>query len=623
MNEQLLADDQTFARIFEVTPVALCLAKLPEGRITQVNEAWTELVGYTREETLGKSASDLGLYQDPRQRGRLHRAFASGEKVRAAEVGIRTKSGESRVVSASADQIEIGGAVHILVTIEEISNRKAAEEALRRSEAELLAYAEAMPQIAFIADANGDIIYNNRRHLEYFGVVPGATEGWRWTEVPIHHPDDLQRTVETWTRSLRSGTPYEIEYRLRRFDGVYRWHLGRATPVRDEHGIIVRWFGTNTDIDDQKRITEELDRTLKAVEFEKARFEAVMKQMPAAVIIGEAPSGRLLFSNDKMIEVWGHEMLPKSEIDKFGMWIGFHRDGRRYRRHEWPLVRSIVTGEVVRNEDVDIIRGDGRPAVLRLNSSPILDRDGRITAGVVICQDVTELVESIRSRDDFLSICSHELKTPLTSLQLSTQLMKHWLDAGDPRALAPERVDRLVTQTVHQVGRIARLVDDMLDVSRISAGKLAMELQKIKFSDVVRDVIDRLRPTVTESGALLQVELGSDDWCMADPFRLEQVVVNLLTNAARYGNGRPIAVRVIVRDGVVLLTVADKGIGIAKPDRKRIFERFERVAAPGSRTGLGLGLFISRQIVESLGGRIWVESQAGEGSTFFVELPAT
>lgn len=136
----------------------------------------------------------------------------------------------------------------------DITARKEIEEALRKREQELLAYVEGMPQMAFMADPEGNIIYYNSQHYRYFGVKPGETESWAWKNTDIHHKDDLERTIQTWQSALRSGHLYEIEYRLRRYDGEYRWHLARAYPIKDKEGKIIRWVGTNTDIHDQKRL---------------------------------------------------------------------------------------------------------------------------------------------------------------------------------------------------------------------------------------------------------------------------------------------------------------------------------------------------------------------------------
>jgi PAS domain S-box-containing protein len=486
---------------------------------------------------------------------------------------------------------------------------------------ELRIFAEAMPQMAFIADPQGNITYYNQRHYDYFGLNKGESEDWKWLESNMHHPDDLPGTVAKWAQSIQSGEPYEVEYRLRRHDGSFRWHLARALPVKNSEGSIIRWVGTNTDIDHQKKVTQQLDQLLREVEFQRNRFEAVVKQMPAAVIIGEAPTGKLIYANDKMAEVWGHELIPSQNISDYIKWVGFHTDGRPYRPEEWPLARSISKGEVINNEDVEIRRQDGTRAILRLSSTPIYDHLGEIAAGVVICQDVTELKEAIRGRDEFLSICSHELKTPLTSLKLISQGVQRNIRKGDPLALSPERMTRLLKQTECQVNRLTRLIEDMLDISRINSGKISLEMQPVDLAHFLRDMAERLSPLFEEAGASLIIDADESISSWGDPHRLEQVMTNLLSNAAKYGQGKPVTMKLKREDNYAIVSIKDQGMGIAAENHERIFNRYERLVSANEISGLGLGLFITKQILELHQGKIWLESQLGQGSTFFVALP--
>ncbi len=486
---------------------------------------------------------------------------------------------------------------------------------------ELRIFAEAMPQMAFVADSQGNTTYFNQRHYDYFGLEKDDNRDWKHQATNMLHPDDLAPTIDRWTQAVRSGQPYEMEYRLRRYDGSFRWHLARALPVKTTDGIVVRWVGTNTDIDEQKKVAQQLDELLREVEFEKNRFEAVMKNMPAAVIIGEAPSGKLVFSNNKLAQVWGHELIPSEKITDYGDWVGFHPDGRRYLGHEWPLARSIAHGEVINDEHVDIMRPNGTPAVLSLSSTPIYNHKGEIVAGVVICQDVTELKKAIRSRDEFLSICSHELKTPLTSLKLASQLASRNIQRGDLDALSPQRIIPLLRQYDEQVNRLTRLVEDMVDISRISSGRLSLERKKFDFSQLAKEVGERMTALFEDRGSKLDIEITGPAICYGDPFRIEQVITNLLTNAAKYGEGKPVIMKATQENGTALISIKDQGKGIAPENYERIFNRYERLVSASEVSGLGLGLFITKQIIELHHGRIWPESLPGQETTFYVSIP--
>ncbi len=229
---------------------------------------------------------------------------------------------------------------------------------------------------------------------------------------------------------------------------------------------------------------------------------------------------------------------------------------------------------------------------------------------------------AITIRDEFLSIASHELKTPLTSIQLQTQVMKRRLAQGDSSALSPTALVRLIEQTDRQTARLVRVVDDILDVSRINSGRFTLYLERHDLSALVRETVERCDLMVSQAGSKVTVEAPVPVMCQVDKFRMEQVVSNLLTNAARYGEGKPIEVTVRPGpEGSAEVAVRDRGPGIAREAQTRIFERFERATAMSGSTGLGLGLYIAREIAQGHGGTIRVDSEPGRGATFSVRIP--
>ncbi|MDI3291012.1 AAA family ATPase [Polyangium sp. 15x6] len=233
-----------------------------------------------------------------------------------------------------------------------------------------------------------------------------------------------------------------------------------------------------------------------------------------------------------------------------------------------------------------------------------------------------EAQEALRIRDEFLNIASHELNTPLTPLRLQVQLLRRRL--GDPTLAANPRLQglpRLLDIADHSVERLEKLVGELLDVVRIGAGKLSLALEDVDLTTLAREAADGLQHEVTAAGSTVDLVIGEPVVGRWDRFRIEQVFVNLLTNALKYGMGKPITVGVRRVGPRAELWVEDQGIGIAKDDQARIFERFERAVSSRSFGGLGLGLHIARQIVEAHGGTIRVHSEPGHGATFTVELP--
>ncbi|WP_437855138.1 AAA family ATPase [Sorangium sp. So ce363] len=232
-----------------------------------------------------------------------------------------------------------------------------------------------------------------------------------------------------------------------------------------------------------------------------------------------------------------------------------------------------------------------------------------------------EAQEAIARRDEFLVVASHELKTPLTSLQLQAQRAERLLRRYQHAELASERIHAALQVLNRQIARLVHLVDELLDVTRLNAGRLTLARAPVDLAALAREVVERMSQQLADARCSVQLELGEPVIGRWDPSRMEQVLINLLSNAMKYGAGRAILVGVRRQADRALLVVRDQGIGIAEADQSRIFERFERAVSVRNFGGLGLGLFIARSIVASHGGSIRVESKPGAGATFVVELP--
>ncbi|QRF60549.1 hybrid sensor histidine kinase/response regulator [Variovorax sp. UC122_21] len=237
-----------------------------------------------------------------------------------------------------------------------------------------------------------------------------------------------------------------------------------------------------------------------------------------------------------------------------------------------------------------------------------------------------ELERAVRMRDDFMSMVSHELRTPLNTLYLEAQLRQLHVSKGNLAAFTADRLPAMIERDQRQIRNMVRLIDDMLDVTRMRKDALSIQPKPTDLAQLARAVVENLRQQAEAAGSEISLQAPAELPGVWDEFRIEQVLTNLLTNALRYGGGQPVAM-VVERigtgaDGVARISVRDRGIGIALEDQARIFEQFERTEHSRKHAaGLGLGLYITRQIVSLHGGRIGVASEPGEGSTFSVELP--
>jgi signal transduction histidine kinase/integral membrane sensor domain MASE1 len=234
----------------------------------------------------------------------------------------------------------------------------------------------------------------------------------------------------------------------------------------------------------------------------------------------------------------------------------------------------------------------------------------------------SNLLHALSVRDEFLAIASHELKTPLTALKLSGQFFKRGVLKNDQEVLSLKKIGSFIDKNCFQIDRLTRLVDDMLDISRMRTGKFSLKKEYCCLSQILKDVLQKTRDHFEQSGSgQPQVDKLEDAYGVWDSLRIEQVLTNILTNAIRYGQGRSIHVSLTSLDDRVIFSVRDHGLGIPESEQEKIFERFERGIHTREISGLGLGLFITKQIVAAHHGKVWVQSKLGEGATFHVEIP--
>lgn len=389
-------------------------------------------------------------------------------------------------------------------------------------------------------------------------------------------------------------------------------------PIRDANGQVYGIVHQGADV------TEKV-LSRRAIENERENFRNLFRQTPEMVCILRGPEHVFEFVNEAHVRALGFDATGKSvreaqpeSVEVHGILDEVYRTGITAELHEIMVTvtnrrRFFNLTYAARRNDFGAIDG------IMILGIEVTDQ---VLARENLQRSEEKLKAAVQARDEFLSIASHELRTPLAALKLQHQSFARVSRTGGEGALGPARVERLVEQTGRQVTRLTRLVEDMLDVARIQSGNLAIARQPVELADIVREVVGRMEPVMKAEGTPLIVEGVDPSRGSLDAFRIEQVLTNLLTNAMRYGEQKPVHLKVTCTDGQALLSIRDQGRGIDKASLERIFNRFERFISANEVSGLGLGLFISRQIVQAHGGRIWVESPGlDQGSTFFVQLP--
>lgn len=473
--------------------------------------------------------------------------------------------------------------------------------------------ADAVPHIIFTARADGVVDYFNQRWFQHTGLSL-ADAGGSWAAAV--HPEDLPAALAAWGRALTGSTPDEFECRLHgAAERAYRWFLCRIVPERGTNGEVEGWLGTFTDIEEQRRERAVL-----------AEFKGTLDAVQDVVLIFDPGEWRILHASQGASDILGR---PREEL------LGT-RPSDIMPAFDEAHVRALldaVAGESpgVAREVTRYRRGDGSEVPLELSLQRIKIDGGRVIA---IGRDISDrlraeeerqqlyerAVEAVRVRDDFLSIASHELRTPLTALRLHIESTVRGVRRAGGAGPGESGVAKL-DLALRQVDRLTRLVDDLLDVSRMTEGRLTIERAEVDLAALVRDVVSRFEIEATRAGCRVTLLVDGQVRGRWDPLRLEQIVVNLLSNALKFGHGKPIEIRVGCDERSALLEVCDHGIGISAEARERIFKRFERAVADRSYRGLGLGLYIVERIVAAHGGTIAVASEPGQGARFTVTLP--
>jgi signal transduction histidine kinase/CHASE1-domain containing sensor protein len=358
-------------------------------------------------------------------------------------------------------------------------------------------------------------------------------------------------------------------------------------------------------------------------EAQRAWLQDLFMQAPALILISGGPRHFIEFANTMCRQIMDHrelegrylpEAVPDLAPGILATFSEVYHTGQPHSGTEVALPIAYTHGFV-------------EERYWNIVWQPRRSPEGTVDGVLVFAFEVTaqvrarkEMEQTVRLRDEFLSVASHELKTPLTPLSLKLQALAREAQA-QPESPFVLRVRGHAEVGLKQMRRLSDLVGDLLDVSRITSGQMRLHWEPVDFAAVTREVVARLEPEATKAESPLRVQAPQALAGSSDRMRLEQVVENLLTNAVKYGAGKPIHVRLEEQSGRVVLVVQDQGIGIAPEHQARIFGRFERAVSERNYGGLGLGLYITRTIVEALGGSIRVHSQPGQGALFTVELP--
>jgi PAS domain S-box-containing protein len=615
-NAAIQRRERRVREVLEAAPSAMLLFDRA-GRISLANGEAERLFGYTRDELRRLEVEQLlperfrGGHRGSREaflRAPTSRPMGAGRELYA-----RRSDGTEVPVEIGLRSFASDEGVQVLATIVDVSARRALDAERAENEARFRSLAQAMPALVFVADASGGNTFTNDRFQQYTGMAADQLLGEGW--LASLHPEDRARAARDRQAGLVAQAEYEGKYRIRRHDGAYRWHLVKSSPRPAELAGARGWYGTVMDIDDMVQA----ERTL-------ARQAALIDQSSDAIFVREFDGPITFWSRgaerlygwtaEEMVGRVPHELLGdpggerrraiRSDLLASGEWSG----ELQHRRKDGTRLTVLSRWSMTRGPD-------GQPReVLETNT----DVTSVSAARATMLAATEQLREADRRKDEFLAVLSHELRNPLSPIRAGLEVLD---GTADPQLQQETR--RMMRR---QLAQLVRLVDDLLDVSRISTGKLRLTRERFELGQALQHAIESVRPQMAQRGQAFEADLlGQEAYLVGDSVRVTQVFANLLNNASKYTPpGGRIRVRVeLPVPGRVRVCVTDTGVGLAPEQLERVFGLFTQVERSGRpKEGLGIGLSLARQLVELHGGTLCAESEGeGRGASFVVELPVT
>lgn len=612
---EILKREQLFRSAFDEGSVPMSLTS-KEGVFLKVNRAFCELTGYSVEELMNLTFREITHPDDLEMSIRGKTELKNGDRISGHEKRYIRKDGKSVWVSISIAPVkdENGKWDFFVNHVQDINKRKLAELRLKESKDRFRQLANSIPQLSWMAHADGNIFWFNQRWYDYTGLAKAEAIRTGWQAIwPVEERDSV---LSEWNNYILKGEPFEMVNTLKGKDGKYSKFLTRSIPLKAKNGKVEQWFGTHTDISDLIKAENELKQSREKlnIALENGQIGTWEWDLETNEVILDNRAEKMFGCNPDSFEGTLDSMLNC-----------IHEEDIQH-------VRTAINKAIEGNKAFETIfrtkQIEGGYSFISAKALINRNNEGDATSMTGVCFDVTEMKRGaeqvlirlnedlLRSNTDlqqFAYVASHDLQEPLRMVSSFTQLLQlKYRDKLD------EDGNEYIRYAVEGSKRMYDLLNGLLAYSRIQTkGK---EFTGVDMKSVITKVRENLSLIIEESGAIVQcTELPV---IVADESQMIQLVQNLVENSIKFSKRNPeVYISYLSRDGMDVFSVLDKGIGIEPQYFDRIFRIFQRLHRSDQYEGTGIGLAICRRIAERHGGSIWVESVPGEGSTFFFSVP--
>ncbi len=602
----LIESEDNFRRLVEQAPLAICVVKEPDNTITIINDRMLKLLGKEINELISKPFFDC--LPEAKHKGLekiLTQVYATGENYFSNEMPLNViYKGLSSILYINlvceALKDREGKMEGVMIVATDVTEQVNAKIKILDAEERARLAADAVDLGTFDLNLLTSELIASARVSNIFGFKENVSRKEMLAQV---HPDDKQVQIDAHKKAVEEGFLF-YELRIIWKDNTVHWIRAEGKTYYDELHKPIRLLGTILDITNQREAEEDLLKTNQrlAIALEVGQLGSYELNIETG-FVNASEQFRKNFGIEKAMPLTQDVILNKI------------MPGQRERVME--AVESAIKNNTVYNEEYQIKWPDNTLHWIKSSAKARYNKNLKPLMFIGVTADITEHKQLQQQKDDFIGIASHELKTPVTTIKAYSQLLEEILVAKGLK-----REAAMVTKMGTQINRLTNLIGDLLDVTKINSGKLQLNNTRFDFNDLVNDIVEDIQNTIPK--VTIVQKLAPAGFVYADKERIVQVITNLITNAVKYSpNKSNIIIHVTKEETEIVLCVEDFGVGISKAHQEKVFEQFYRVSGDIQHTfpGLGLGLYISSEIIKRVGGRIWVNSIEGEGSTFCFSLP--